>query len=210
VLGQNQDNQLHIPITTFRKAFGSRRSIDIYVRAAGGVPGVPAAQDEVRTILRSRRHTAFKAKDPFAIVTAESLQTVWRNISRNAFALMVFISAISLLVGGIVITNIMLVSVIERTKEIGIRRAIGATRRDIQLQFLTEAVLLALGGGVAGVLLGATIAKLISTFFPLPTLVRPSLIVTGLAIAVLTGAVAGFFPARKASRLAPVEALRYE
>ncbi len=135
---------------------------------------------------------------------------LWKGISAGLFSLMILISGISLVVGGIVIMNIMLVSVIERTREIGVRRAIGATRRNIRMQFLSEAILLALGGGILGVLLGAAIAKTISTVTPLPTLGRPSLIVAGLLIAVVTVALAGYFPARRAARLPPVDALRYE
>jgi putative ABC transport system permease protein len=126
------------------------------------------------------------------------------------FSLMIFISGISLVVGGIVIANIMLVSVVERTREIGVRRALGATSRNIQLQFLSEAVLLALGGGAVGVLLGYLISKGISTAFPLPTLVRPWLVITGLAIATVTGVVAGYIPSRRAAQLPPIEALRWE
>ncbi|MHB0972441.1 MAG: ABC transporter permease [Thermoanaerobaculia bacterium] len=159
VLGQSQDLQLYLPLNTFRKGFGTRRSMTMFIRAKGGVPGVSAAEDDVRVIIRNRRHTPFRAKDPFGIVSAEALQVVWRNISAGAFALMTFISGISLVVGGIVIMNIMLVSVIERTREIGIRRALGARKRDIQFQFLTEAALLALGGGIVGVILGVAIAK---------------------------------------------------
>jgi putative ABC transport system permease protein len=210
VLGRSQDNQLYIPLSTFRKSFGTRRSIDLYIRAAGGVAGVEKSLDQVRVLLRSRRRTPFRADDPFAFVSAEALQTLWKNISAGGFALMIFISGISLVVGGIVIMNIMLVSVVERTREIGIRRALGATRRDIQRQFLTESILLALGGGMAGVLLGVAISNVISTLFPLPTLVRPTLVMTGLLIAVVTGMTAGFFPARRAARLPPVDALRFE
>ena len=210
VLGQNQDNQLWIPLETWRKRFGTRRGIDLFIRAEGGVPAIEHSMDEARVILRSRRKTAFRANDPFAIVSAEALQNVWRNISAGAFSLMVFISGISLAVGGIVIANIMLVSVVERTREIGVRRALGATSRNIQLQFLTEAVLLALGGGLAGVLLGYLISKGISAAFPLPTLVRPSLVAAGLLIAVLTGVAAGYVPSRRAAKLPPIEALRYE
>src|SRR5687768_12216206 len=210
VLGQNQDNQLWIPLNSWKRRFGSRRGLDLFVRAADGVPGINRSMDEVRVILRARRKTAFRADDPFSVVSAEALQNVWRNISAGAFSLMVFISGISLVVGGIVIANIMLVSVIERTREIGVRRALGATSRNIQLQFLTEAILLALGGGMVGVLLGYLISKGISTAFPLPTLVRPSLVITGLAIAVVTGVLAGFVPSRRAAKLPPIEALRYE
>ena len=210
VLGQSQDKQLYIPLSAFRKTFGTRRSIDLYIRATNGVAGLDKSLDQVRVLLRGRRRTPFRSDDPFAVVSAEALQTLWKNISAGGFALMIFISGISLVVGGIVIMNIMLVSVVERTREIGIRRALGATRRTIQLQFLTESILLALAGGIAGVLLGVAISTIISSVFPLPTLVRPSLVATGLLIAVVTGMAAGFFPARRAANLPPVEALRYE
>ncbi len=210
VLGQNQDKVLYMPITAWRKRFGTRQSIDVFVKAAGGVAGVDASMDEVRVVIRSRRRTAFRADDPFATVTAEALQMLWKSISAGLFSLMILISGISLIVGGIVIMNIMLVSVVERTREIGVRRAIGATRQNIRRQFLTEAVLLSLGGGILGVLLGMAIAKTISTLTPMPTLVRPALIVAGLLVSVVTGVLAGVVPAWRASTLPPVEALRFE
>ncbi|HYH07382.1 MAG TPA: ABC transporter permease [Thermoanaerobaculia bacterium] len=210
VLGQSQDKVQYIPISTWRKRFGVRESIDIFVKAKNGVAGVDASMDDVRVILRSRRRTAFRDDDPFAAVTAEALQMLWKGISAGMFSLMILISSISLIVGGIVIMNIMLVSVVERTREIGVRRAIGATRRNIRGQFLTEAILLSLGGGIAGVILGVLISKSISTFSPMPTLVRPSLVLAGLLISVVTGVLAGVFPAVRASKLPPVEALRYE
>jgi putative ABC transport system permease protein len=210
VLGQSQDNQLWIPINAFRKQFGIRSTLDLFIKAKDGVPGIQRSIDDVRVILRGRRRTSFRGDDPFGTVSAEAVQQVWKNISAGGFALMIFISGISLVVGGIVIMNIMLVSVIERTREIGVRRALGATKKNIRTQFLTEAMLLSLGGGVVGVALGYMISKAISTFFPLPTLVRPSLVISGLLIAVFTGALAGYFPARRAARLPPVDALRYE
>jgi putative ABC transport system permease protein len=210
VLGNPQDKVLYMPITTWRKRFGSRDSIAIFVKAHGGVSGVETSMDDVRVILRSRRRTAFRENDPFATVTAEALQMLWKGISSGLFSLMILISGISLIVGGIVIMNIMLVSVVERTREIGVRRAIGATRSHIRWQFLTEAVLLSLGGGILGVLLGMSIAKAISVLSPMPTLVRPMLIVAGLLISVVTGVLAGVIPAWRASKLPPVEALRFE
>jgi putative ABC transport system permease protein len=113
-------------------------------------------------------------------------------------------------VGGIVIANIMLVSVVERTREIGIRRALGARKRDIGRQFLSEAVMLSLSGGVVGVLLGMGIAWVLSNAFPLPTRVTPGLVIVGLLLSVFTGLLAGVFPARKAANLPPIDALRYE
>jgi putative ABC transport system permease protein len=210
VMGENQDKVVYMPITTWRRQFGTRDTIDIFVKARGGVPGVEASMDDVRMILRGRRRTAFRDDDPFATVTAEALQRLWKSISAGLFSLVTLISGISLVVGGIVIMNIMLVSVVERTREIGVRRAIGATQKNIRRQFLTEAVLLSLCGGILGVILGASIAGAISAFSPMPTRVRPELVLAGLLISVLTGVLAGVVPAWRASKLPPVEALRYE
>jgi putative ABC transport system permease protein len=210
VLGQSQDNLLVMPLNTFQKQFGNRQNLNIFVRPLTGVQGLQATEDEVRTILRTRRHTPFNANDPFGVVTAAAAQQVWRGISSGAFALMFFVSGISLIVGGIVIMNIMLVSVVERTREIGIRRAAGARRRDILSQFLLEAVLLGLVGGIIGVVAGWGGAKAVEAFSPMPTQITMGLVLIGLAISVLTGALAGFIPARKAATIPPVEALRYE
>ncbi len=210
VLGRNQDKQVYVPLGTFRKQFGTRRSLTLFVRPAEGMAGLEKTQDDVRGILRARRHTPFGAKDPFGLISAGAVEAVWRQITAGAFALVIFISGISLVVGGIVIANIMLVSVIERTREIGIRRALGARKKDIRRQFLAEAVMLSLGGGLAGVALGMLIAFGLSAAFPLPTKVTPGLVAVGLLLSVVTGFFAGYFPARKAANLTPIEALRYE
>jgi putative ABC transport system permease protein len=210
VLGQSQDNVVYIPRETLCKAWGANRNIGIYVQARGGVPGVPASMDEVRAIFRAIRHVTPSQPDPISFVNAEAIQVVWKSISAAAFALLVFISAISLVVGAIVIANIMLVSVVERTKEIGLRLAVGARKRDIGWQFLLEAALLALGGGAIGVFFGWLIALSVDAFTFLPTLVSPMLVLTGLILATITGLVAGVFPAVKAARLAPIDALRWE
>jgi putative ABC transport system permease protein len=210
VLGQSKDNVVYVPRETLAKSWGTQRSLGLFVKASGGVPGVSASIDEMRAIFRAIRHTPPSAPDPVAFVTGEAVQAVWNSISAGAFALLVFISGISLVVGAIVIANIMLVSVIERTKEIGLRLALGARKRDIRRQFLLEAALLALGGGAIGVFFGWLIAFGVEAFSPLPTLVTPGLVVSGLVLATLTGVIAGAFPAVKASRLPPIEALRYE
>ena len=210
VFGDTQDDRVYIPINTWRKMNGTRQSVELFVRARGGIPGIEKSMDEVRVMLRGRRKTAFRADDPFGYVTAEAVQIVWKSISATAFAVMVFISSISLIVGGIVIMNIMLVSVVERTREIGVRRALGATRGAIRRQFLSEAILLSLGGGMAGVLLGGIIARIVAALTPLPTLLRPETVIAGLSIAVLTGVAAGLVPAMRAAKLPPIEALRYE
>jgi putative ABC transport system permease protein len=210
VLGQSQDNVVYVPRETLCKAFGANRNLAIYIKAKGGVAGIPASMDEIRVILRALNHTPASGADPVSFVTAEAILVVWRSISAGAFALLVFISGISLVVGAIVIANIMLVSVIERTKEIGLRLALGARKRDIMRQFLLEAGLLAFGGGSIGVFFGWIIALCVDAFTPLPTLVTPQLVISGLFLATFTGLIAGVFPAIKASRLPPIEALRYE
>ncbi len=208
VMGQSQDNVIFIPLTLFNKHIAPSEDIGIFIKPKTGVEGVAAATDEVRTILRALRKTGFDNDDPFALVTAELLQTLWRNISAGAFALMILISGISLVVGAIVIANIMFVSVVERTKEIGVRRALGARRKDIRRQFLLEAAMLSSVGGMIGVLFGALIAFAVQQVFPAQ--VRPSFIVLGVAVATVTGLLAGWIPSSQASKLPPVEALRYE
>jgi putative ABC transport system permease protein len=156
-LGQSQDNQVWVPISAFRKSWGRRSSVTLFVKARGGVPAVGAAVDEARGVLRALRHTPFRDPDPFGVVTAENLQEVWRQVSTAAFLMTLLVSAVSLGVGGIVIANIMLVAVAERTRDIGIRRAVGARKRDIRRQFLLEAAMLSTGGGVVGIVLGALV-----------------------------------------------------
>ena len=208
VLGQSQDNVVYLPLTVFRKHVAPTDDLGIFIKPIGGVEGVAPAIDEVRAILRALRKTKFDKDDPFGLVTAEILQQLWQGISKGAFLLMILISGISLVVGAIVIANIMFVSVVERTKEIGVRRALGARRRDIRRQFLLEAALLSAFGGAIGVVLGSFIAWLVSMVFPAQ--VKLSFILIGIGVATLTGLAAGLIPASKASQLPPVEALRYE
>jgi putative ABC transport system permease protein len=208
VMGQSQDNVVYIPLSVFHKHVAPTEDIGIFVKPRGGVEGVTATTDEVRTILRSLRKTGYAADDPFGLVTAELLQTLWRNISAGAVLLMILISGISLVVGAIVIANIMFVSVVERTKEIGVRRAMGARKKDIRRQFLLEAAMLSSVGGVIGVIFGALIAIAVKQVFPAQ--VRPSFIVLGVGVATVTGLLAGWIPSNQASKLPPVEALRYE
>jgi len=209
-LGQSQDNQVWVPLSTFRKEWGRRGSLAFLVRAQGGVPGLEASMDEVRAVLRARRHTDFRAPDPFGMVTAESLQQVWRQISTAAFLLTLLISSVSLGVGGIVIANIMLVGVAERTREIGLRRAVGARKGDIRRQFLLEAALLGVGGGLVGAGLGAAAALGVEGALNFPARVTPLLLLLGLGLSAGVGMLAGYFPARRASNLLVVDALRDE
>ena len=208
ILGQNQDNQIFTPITFVQKILTVSDEVAIYARPRLGLAGIDATQDEVRTILRGIRKTPYKNEDPFGIVGSEAVQSLWASLTAGAFALMILISGISLVVGAIVIANIMFVSVVERTREIGLRMAVGARRRDIRRQFLLEAALLATAGGLVGVLLGALVAVGVSQFFPAQ--VRPLFAVVGVSVAVLTGVLAGLAPSSSASRIPPVEALRFE
>ncbi|MBI3449014.1 MAG: ABC transporter permease [Acidobacteria bacterium] len=209
VLGQNQDKVVYVPLTTWQNNFGAHRSVEIVVKARSK-ERTEAAQEQVRLIMRTRRHTAYGEPDPFGFVTADALDQLWKGISAGAFALMTFISGISLAVGGIVIMNIMLVSVAERTQEIGVRRALGAKRSTIQIQFLMEAVLMASAGGVIGVAVGALVARAVEALSPMPVSIPPALVVASIALATLVGIVSGVFPSMKAARLQPTEALRSE
>ena len=209
VLGQSQDNVAYMPLKVYEKVFGRHRSVDIWVRAAS-LQHFDETQDEVRLLLRRMRGVSFRADDPFGIVNAEALQGLWRGISAAALAMMVLIAGISLVVGGIVIMNIMLVSVVERTKEIGVRTSVGARRRDVLLQFLMEAALLATAGGIVGVSIGVVGARVMSNVSPFPTVVRPGLVVISMVLATAVGLVFGIWPAWRASRLNPIDALRSE
>jgi len=207
-LGQNNDNKIYIPIQAYRHQFSTRDSLNFLIRAHAGVPGVEASADEVRAVLRALRHTPFKAPDPFGVITAETLQTLWRQISAAAFILSLLIASVSLGVGGIVIMNIMLVAVVERTQEIGMRLAVGARKRDIRRQFLLEAALLSLFGGAIGVAGGSAIALLVRGALSFPAEVTPAIVAMGLVLSVVVGVAAGYWPARAASNLPVVEALR--
>ncbi|HXI04456.1 MAG TPA: ABC transporter permease [Candidatus Saccharimonadales bacterium] len=208
VLGQNRDKALFVPLSFMQKVMTSNDGIAIMVRPVRGMQGLDEVEGEVRTLLRSMRKTPFRSDDPFGIVGAEAIQSLWRSISAAAFAVMILISGISLVVGAIVIANIMFVTVVERTQEIGLRMALGARRRDIRRQFLMESSLLATLGGVGGVVGGALIATAVSMIFPAE--LKPGFVLVGLATGALTGLLAGVAPAAAAAKLPPVEALRHE
>jgi putative ABC transport system permease protein len=209
-LGPSRDGNVFIPIQAYRRGFGSRDSLDFLIKASGGVGGLEPSVDEARAVLRALRHTAFRAPDPFGVLTAESLQELWRQISAAAFILSLLVASVSLGVGGIVITNIMLVAVVERTQEIGMRLAVGARKRDIRRQFLLEATLLSAAGGIVGVLLGALLALAVRGLLEFPAEVTPGIVALGVLLSAVVGIAAGYWPARSASNLPVVEALRAE
>jgi len=209
-LGQSMDNYALIPITAFQKQHGTHDSIRISGKSAITGAGMEEAMDETRAILRARRHDRPGDDDSFDIETNASLLSVWAGFSQTFFFAMIGIAAISLVVGGIVIMNIMLVSVTERTREIGIRKALGARREDILGQFLIEAVALAVLGGVIGVLGGISIAKGVTFLIGMPSSVPLWAIGAGVGVAASVGIFFGVYPARKAALLDPIAALRFE
>jgi putative ABC transport system permease protein len=209
-LGQSQDNWVAMPLTTFLNTYGSNRSLTIYGRANGVGDPLEMASDEMRTILRSHRHDRPGVEDSFALDTNSTFVGLWQSISSSFSAVFVSLAAISLVVGGIVIMNIMLVSVSERTREIGVRKALGARRNDVMLQFLIESATMSLVGGLIGVIAGAGIAKVITLVIGFPSEIQLWSVALGLFVATAVGVFFGVYPARKAARLDPIVALRSE
>jgi putative ABC transport system permease protein len=210
VLGQDQDNFVIVPLTTYLKVRGSRSTLTLEIRASGGEANFDAAQDEVRAIVRSRRHDPPGKEDSFFIGTSQSYIALWQSISGSFFAVFVMVSSISAVVGGIVIMNVMLVSVTQRTREIGVRRAVGATKPDILRQFLTESLLQCLIGGVIGIAAGFGCALLLRTLTSFPASVKTWVALLGLVLSSTIGLFFGIYPAKKAAGLDPVTALRTE
>ena len=215
VFGESQDNFVWLPITTFQKFYGTRRSFSIQAEAQS-MAVFEAAQDQVRVTMRARRHLTYNKPDNFNIETGETVMELWQTMTRGIYVVTFVVTAISLLVGGIVVMNIMLVSVTERIKEIGVRKALGARRGDILRQFLVESVILSAFGGVLGVLgaaafsyaLASILGNMMSANFSAP--VRPWAVALAIGVSSIVGLVAGIYPANSAAKLDPVEALRNE
>ena len=210
VLGQDQDTFMVIPLNTYLRIRGARNSLTLEIKAAGSQQLFQQAQDEVRLIMRARRHITEGRDEDFYIGTADSYISLWQSISGAFFAVFVMVSSISALVGGVVIMNVMLVSVTERTKEIGLRKSLGARHGDLMLQFLMEAVFLSAFGGGVGLALGWVIAKIASVVSGFPLSVSPFYVFLSLFVSSAVGVVSGWYPAARAARLDPVEALRAE
>jgi putative ABC transport system permease protein len=209
ILDMNQDLSVVIPFNTFKSYFKGRRSIDIGVEVLD--PGeMEEAEGELVGILRRSRQTPPDKPDDFAINKPEQLAQTYRELTQALYGVALGIGLVTLLVGGIGIMNIMLVSVRERTREIGVRRALGARKRTIVLQFVIEAALVSSVGGALGTVLGLGGAKLVSLVTPLAAVVKPGTVVFGVAFAALVGLLFGIWPAARAANLDPVEALREE
>jgi putative ABC transport system permease protein len=210
VLGQDQDNYVVIPLTSYLKIRGTRSTLTLEIKASGGERNFNEAQDEVRVIMRSKRHDPPGKEDSFFVGTAQSYIDLWKSISSSFFTVFVMVSSISAVVGGIVIMNVMLVSVTERTREIGVRRAVGATKSDILRQFLAEALIQCVIGGAIGIGIGFLSALALRTYTSFPASVQLWVALLGVALSSLIGLFFGIYPARKASGLDPVTALRRE
>jgi putative ABC transport system permease protein len=207
--GQSEDDFVYIPIETWRKVYGSTASMNINVKALSGDLMQPA-EDEARMLMRARRHLNAKEEDNFGVVEPSALMDLWQGLTGNLANASIFIVFIFLVIGGIVIMNIMLTSVTERTREIGVRKSVGATRRDVLLQFLIESGVMAAIGGVLGILVALGVSFAISHLTPFPMELPIRWVFISLFVATGIGMIFGVYPAYKASKLDPIEALRFE
>ncbi|MCK5145539.1 ABC transporter permease [bacterium] len=209
IFGQNQDTEIKIPIGVFFKLFGSRRGLTISVKVAHAEV-MDAAKDEIRGILRRIRKVPPHKDDDFAINQMDLIMNMYNSLTGALYAAIIGVGAISLLVGGIGIMNIMLVSVTERTKEIGIRKALGAKRRNLLWQFLIESITISGIGGLIGIACGFGLGAMIAAVSPLPSTVSIGSIILGVGFSSAVGIFFGLYPASKAARLNPIDALHYE
>ena len=209
LLGQTQDEFAVIPLGQFQMMFGSRRSMSITVKPRD-VALIAPAMDEATMALRIARRLKPKQPDNFGLFTADTILDIYRSATSGIFAVLIGVVGLSLVVGGIVIMNIMLMVVTERTREIGLRKALGARRSDIMAQMLTESIVLSMFGGVIGTIFGAVIALIIASLTPIPASIEAWSVVLGIGITAAVGLFFGLYPAMRAARLDPIEALRRE
>jgi len=207
--GQSQDSFVYVPIETWIKVYGSNQTMNINIKALSA-DLMPAAEDEARMLMRARRHLSPKQDDTFGIIEPSALMELWTNLTGTLATGSIGVVAIFLVIGGIVIMNIMLASVTERTREIGVRKSLGATRRDVLLQFLIESGVMAAIGGVLGIVVAAALAFAIRSLTPVPVQLPIRWVFIAVIIATAVGVFFGVYPAHKAAKLDPIEALRFE
>jgi putative ABC transport system permease protein len=208
-LGQSQDAYIYIPIQTYLSIYGSRSDLSIIIEARGA-DWMERTQDEARLLMRARRHLKPTDEDTFAVLSSDSLLELFRSLTGSIASAMVGIVSVFLVIGGVVIMNVMLASVTERTREIGMRKSVGATRGDIQLQFLVESSVLAGVGGGLGVALAWGLVQLVEATTSVPMFIPFSSVAMALVLSTIVGLFFGIYPARKASQLNPIEAMRHE
>src|SRR5215472_8925280 len=207
--GQSQDAFAIIPVLSYRKYYGTLETGGINVQATKQ-EWMQAAEDEARQLMRAHRHVSPKDEDNFGVIEPSAVMGLWQNLTGKLARASIGVVGVFLVIAGIVIMNVMLASVTERTREIGVRKSLGATRRDVLLQFLVEASVMAAVGGVIGVS-GAYLASfLIDAFTPLPMHVPLLAVVVSVSVSGIVGMISGVYPAHKASKLDPIEALRFE
>ncbi|MGB7220783.1 MAG: ABC transporter permease [Vicinamibacterales bacterium] len=209
LLGRSQDEFAVVPLGQFQMMFGSRRQLSLTVKPRD-LSIIPQAMDEATIALRVARRLKPKQADNFGLFTSDTILDIYRSATSGIFAVLVGVVALSLVVGGIVIMNIMLMVVTERTREIGLRKALGARRSDILAQMLTESVVLSIFGGLVGTLFGSVIATVISSLTPIPASIEAWSVALGIGITALVGLFFGLYPAMRAASLDPIEALRRE
>ena len=210
VMGQPQDNFVYMPVRTFLKIYGSnRQGMSINIQSPGG-EWTERTQEEARAIMRARRHLAPNEPDTFGILGASTLMDLWKQLTGMLAASMVGIVLLFSVIGGVVVMNVMLTAVTERTREVGIRKALGARRADIQMQFIMESVVMCGFGGIIGIIFAGTLSVIVDKTTPLPMSMPIYAVALALGISTVIGLFFGIYPARKAARLDPIEAIRHE